>query len=45
MSEAEANALMPEEARPDERTVQVLRDIANRLRIHSIRTTCTASSG
>ncbi|KAM6143160.1 transketolase-like protein 1 [Erethizon dorsatum] len=44
MSEAEANAPMPEEARPDERTVQVLRDIASRLRIHSARTTCTASS-
>uniref|UniRef100_H0VJY4 transketolase n=1 Tax=Cavia porcellus TaxID=10141 RepID=H0VJY4_CAVPO len=44
MSEAEANALMPEEARPDERTVQVLRDIANRLRIHSIRTTLNEST-
>lgn len=45
MFEAEAGAPVPEEARPNERTVQVLRDIANRLRIHSIRTTCTGSSG
>ncbi|XP_004875086.2 transketolase-like protein 1 [Heterocephalus glaber] len=42
--EPEANAQMPAEARPDESTVQVLRDIANRLRIHAIRTTCPVSS-
>ncbi|XP_032702250.1 transketolase-like protein 1 isoform X1 [Lontra canadensis] len=34
-----------EEAKPDAKTVQVLRDMANRLRIHSIRATCTSSSG
>uniref|UniRef100_A0A8C0LBU8 Uncharacterized protein n=1 Tax=Canis lupus dingo TaxID=286419 RepID=A0A8C0LBU8_CANLU len=31
---------MPEEAKPDSKTLQVLRDMANRLRIHSIRATC-----
>uniref|UniRef100_A0A452S2W2 transketolase n=1 Tax=Ursus americanus TaxID=9643 RepID=A0A452S2W2_URSAM len=30
---------------PDAKTVQVLRDMANRLRIHSIRATCASSSG
>uniref|UniRef100_H0WHG0 transketolase n=1 Tax=Otolemur garnettii TaxID=30611 RepID=H0WHG0_OTOGA len=36
---------MADEARPDSKTVQVLRDMANRLRIHSIRATCASSSG
>uniref|UniRef100_A0A8C9AET4 transketolase n=1 Tax=Prolemur simus TaxID=1328070 RepID=A0A8C9AET4_PROSS len=36
---------MADEARPDEKTVQVLRDLANRLRIHAIRATCASSSG
>ncbi|KAM4798962.1 transketolase-like protein 1 isoform X1 [Urocitellus parryii] len=45
MSDIEAGSLMAEEARPDEKTVQVLRDMANRLRIHSIRATCASSSG
>ncbi|XP_036280844.1 transketolase-like protein 2 [Pipistrellus kuhlii] len=31
--------------KPDADTVQVLRDLANRLRIHSIRATCASSSG
>ncbi|KAM4818278.1 transketolase-like protein 1 [Thomomys bottae] len=33
------------ESRPDEMTVQVLRDMANRLRIHFIKATCASSSG
>uniref|UniRef100_A0A8C9QC77 Transketolase N-terminal domain-containing protein n=1 Tax=Spermophilus dauricus TaxID=99837 RepID=A0A8C9QC77_SPEDA len=45
MSDIEAGSLMAEEARPDGKTVQVLRDMANRLRIHSIRATCASSSG
>nr|XP_019592308.1 PREDICTED: transketolase-like protein 2 [Rhinolophus sinicus] len=36
---------MADEAKPDADTVQVLRDMANRLRIHSIRATCASSSG
>uniref|UniRef100_A0A8C8WJ18 transketolase n=1 Tax=Panthera leo TaxID=9689 RepID=A0A8C8WJ18_PANLE len=31
--------------KPDGNTVQVLRDVANRLRIHSIRATCASGSG
>uniref|UniRef100_G1MJG1 transketolase n=1 Tax=Ailuropoda melanoleuca TaxID=9646 RepID=G1MJG1_AILME len=45
---ADANpstAAAPEEAKPDAETVQVLRDMANRLRIRSIRATCASSSG
>lgn len=45
MAEAEPNVAMPEEDKPDADTVQVLRDLANRLRIHSIRTTCALSTG
>ncbi|XP_053436488.1 transketolase-like protein 1 isoform X2 [Nycticebus coucang] len=45
MADAEASTAMAEEARPDSKTVQVLRDMANRLRIHSIRATCASSSG
>ncbi|XP_053439910.1 transketolase-like protein 2 [Nycticebus coucang] len=33
------------EAKPDAKTLQALRDAANRLRIHSIRATCASSSG
>ncbi|XP_049708639.1 transketolase-like protein 2 [Elephas maximus indicus] len=36
---------MADDATPDEATVQVLRDVANRLRIHSIRATCASGSG
>ncbi|XP_035143985.2 transketolase-like protein 1 isoform X1 [Callithrix jacchus] len=42
---AERSAEMPQDARPDAGTLQVLRDMASRLRIHSIRATCSASSG
>ncbi|XP_006739414.1 transketolase-like protein 1 [Leptonychotes weddellii] len=45
---ADANpstATAAEEAKPDAKTVQVLRDMANRLRIHSIRATCASSFG
>ncbi|XP_069319601.1 transketolase-like protein 1 isoform X2 [Eulemur rufifrons] len=45
MAGAEAGSAMADEARPDEKTVQVLRDLANRLRIHAIRATCASSSG
>ncbi|XP_012612739.2 transketolase-like protein 1 isoform X2 [Microcebus murinus] len=45
MADAEASTAMADEARPDEKTVQVLRDLANRLRIHAIRATCASSSG
>lgn len=34
----------PEEI-PDALTLQVLRDMANRLRIHSMKATCALSSG
>ncbi|ELK08321.1 transketolase-like protein 2 [Pteropus alecto] len=34
-----------DDAKPDADTVQVLRDLANRLRIHSIRATCASRSG
>ncbi|KAI2601338.1 transketolase like 1 [Homo sapiens] len=45
MADAEARAEFPEEARPDRGTLQVLQDMASRLRIHSIRATCSTSSG
>lgn len=45
MADAEASATMAEEGKPDAKTVQVLRDMANRLRIHSIRATCASSFG
>ncbi|XP_025843858.1 transketolase-like protein 1 [Vulpes vulpes] len=45
MAESKLPAPMPEEAKPDSKTLQVLRDMANRLRIHSIRATCVSSSG
>nr|XP_055194556.1 transketolase-like protein 1 isoform X2 [Nyctereutes procyonoides] len=45
MADSKIPAPMPEEAKPDSKTLQVLRDMANRLRIHSIRATCVSSSG
>ncbi|XP_045854155.1 transketolase-like protein 2 isoform X1 [Meles meles] len=36
---------MADDSKPDRNTVQVLRDMANRLRIHSIRATCASCSG
>nr|KAF6283440.1 transketolase like 1 [Pipistrellus kuhlii] len=45
MAEAEVPVAMPEEDKPDAETVQVLRDLANRLRIHSIKATCASSTG
>ncbi|KAL0593815.1 Transketolase-like protein 2 [Plecturocebus cupreus] len=36
---------MANDAKPDAKTLQVLRDTANRLRIHSIRATCASGSG
>ncbi|KAM5290465.1 transketolase-like protein 1 isoform 1-T1 [Glossophaga mutica] len=45
MADAQAVAAVSEEAKPDADTLQVLRDLANRLRIHSIKATCTSSSG
>ncbi|XP_004442294.1 PREDICTED: transketolase-like protein 2 [Ceratotherium simum simum] len=36
---------MADDAKPDGSTLQMLRDMANRLRIHSIRATCASSSG
>lgn len=45
MAESELNIAVPEDDKPDADTVQVLRDLANRLRIHSIRTSCALSTG
>lgn len=45
MAEAEVHVAMPEEDKPNAETVQVLRDLANRLRIHSIKATCASSTG
>ncbi|XP_004478778.2 transketolase-like protein 2 [Dasypus novemcinctus] len=36
---------MADDAKLDASTIQVLRDLANRLRIHSIRATCASNSG
>nr|XP_020759279.1 transketolase-like protein 1 isoform X4 [Odocoileus virginianus texanus] len=44
MADAEASAAKADEAKPDAKTLQILRDMANRLRIHSIRATCASSS-
>ncbi|XP_015841539.1 transketolase-like protein 1 [Peromyscus maniculatus bairdii] len=44
MSEAEASSGMAGNAGPDEKTLQVLRDMANRLRIRSIRATSTSTT-
>uniref|UniRef100_A0A8C3W5Q0 transketolase n=1 Tax=Catagonus wagneri TaxID=51154 RepID=A0A8C3W5Q0_9CETA len=45
MADEEPSTAMAEEAKPDAKTLQVLRDLANRLRIQSIRATCASSSG
>lgn len=45
MFDPEEDDAMAYESVPDVLTLQVLRDMANRLRIHSIRTTCVLSSG
>ncbi|KAF6390955.1 transketolase like 1 [Rhinolophus ferrumequinum] len=45
MSDPEASTAMAYETMPDALTLQVLRDLANRLRIHSIRATCALSCG
>ena len=45
MADAEARAAKADEAKPDAKTLQILWDMANRLRIHSIRATCASSSG
>ncbi|KAF6091670.1 transketolase like 1 [Phyllostomus discolor] len=45
MADAPEVPAVSEEAKPDADTLQVLRDLANRLRIHSIKATCTSSSG
>ncbi|XP_016073063.1 PREDICTED: transketolase-like protein 2 [Miniopterus natalensis] len=39
------SAAVADEAKPDVDTAQVLRDVANRLRVHSIRATSACSSG
>ncbi|XP_063136378.1 transketolase-like protein 1 isoform X2 [Rattus norvegicus] len=44
MSEAEASVGMAHDAGPDEKTLQVLRDMANRLRIRFIRTTSSSTT-
>ncbi|OBS80383.1 hypothetical protein A6R68_21409 [Neotoma lepida] len=44
MSEAEASGGMASNSGPDEKTLQVLRDMANRLRIRSIRATSTSTT-
>ncbi|XP_060038558.1 transketolase-like protein 1 [Erinaceus europaeus] len=45
MAEAEASSAAAQEAKPDAKTLQILRDMANRLRIRSIRASCASSSG
>ncbi|XP_062940129.1 transketolase-like protein 1 isoform X2 [Cynocephalus volans] len=44
MSDSEATTSRVHEAIPDQNTVQVLRDMANRLRIQSIRAMCSSQS-
>uniref|UniRef100_D6REV0 Transketolase-like 1 n=1 Tax=Mus musculus TaxID=10090 RepID=D6REV0_MOUSE len=44
MSEAEASSGMAHNAGPDEKTLQVLRDMANRLRIRSIKATNSSTT-
>ncbi|XP_029786040.1 transketolase-like protein 1 isoform X1 [Suricata suricatta] len=41
---APSTARVEEEPKPDSKTLQILRDMANRLRIHAIRATCALSS-
>uniref|UniRef100_A0A8C4MVX9 transketolase n=1 Tax=Equus asinus TaxID=9793 RepID=A0A8C4MVX9_EQUAS len=45
MADSKLSVAMAEETKPDAKTVQVLQDMANRLRIQSIRATCASSSG
>ncbi|XP_040830640.1 transketolase-like protein 1 isoform X1 [Ochotona curzoniae] len=45
MSDSEGSSAVAENGKPNEKTLQVLQDMANRLRIHSIRAMCTSSSG
>ncbi|XP_057574377.1 transketolase-like protein 1 isoform X2 [Hippopotamus amphibius kiboko] len=45
MADAGVRSAMADKATPDANTLQVLRDIASRLRINSIRATCASSSG
>ncbi|XP_058390985.1 transketolase-like protein 1 [Diceros bicornis minor] len=45
MADCKSTAATADETKPDARTLQVLRDMANRLRIHFIRVTCASSSG
>lgn len=42
MAEQEAGGAMAEEATMDEDILQVLQDMANRLRLHAIRTLCAS---
>ncbi|XP_061033977.1 transketolase-like protein 1 isoform X2 [Eubalaena glacialis] len=44
MADKEANGAMAEEAKLDENILQVLQDMANRLRLHVIRSLCASSS-
>lgn len=41
----EVEAIMVDESKPDSMTLQVLQDLANRLRIRSIQATCALSYG
>nr|XP_001494432.1 transketolase-like protein 1 [Equus caballus] len=45
MADSKLSVAMAEETKPDAKTVQVLQDMANRLRIQSIRAACASSSG
>nr|XP_060511741.1 transketolase-like protein 1 [Panthera onca] len=45
MADSAVSTATAEETKPDWKTLQILRDMANRLRIHSIRATCASSSG
>ncbi|CAI9149853.1 unnamed protein product [Rangifer tarandus platyrhynchus] len=44
MADVEASTAKANGAKPDAKTLQILQDIANRLRIYSIRATCASSS-
>nr|XP_003732452.5 LOW QUALITY PROTEIN: transketolase-like protein 2 [Callithrix jacchus] len=45
LCQTDKREIMANDAKPDAKTLQVLWDTANRLRIHSIRATCPADSG
>uniref|UniRef100_A0A8C0E1W5 transketolase n=1 Tax=Balaenoptera musculus TaxID=9771 RepID=A0A8C0E1W5_BALMU len=45
MADEEANGAMAEEAKLDENILQVLQDMANRLRLHVIRSLCASNLG